>query len=66
MPQAKFGATLRAAVLFAAGGVARSLQTAAGMRVVRALPAPKTPRRERHRICVHDHLAPRLRRRKDP
>src|SRR2546426_6193379 len=38
-PQAKFGATLRAAVLFGPGGVARSLQIhGRDMRVARALP----------------------------
>src|SRR5437870_8441927 len=55
--QAKFGATLRAAVLFGAGGVARSLQIhGRDMRVARALPGPKTPRRKRHRIYARDHL----------
>ena len=50
-PQAKFGATLRAAVLFGPGGVARSLQIhGRDMRVARSLPGPKTPRRKRHRI----------------
>src|SRR5207302_9798025 len=44
-PQAKFGATLRAAVLFGPGGVARSL------------PGRKTPRRKRHRIYALDHFA---------
>ena len=58
-PQAKFGATLRAAVLFGPGGVARSLQIHwRDMRVARALPGPKTPRRKRHRIYAHDHLGP--------
>src|SRR3989442_3050615 len=57
-PQAKFGATLRAAVLFGPGGVARSLQIhGRDMRVARALPGPKTPRRKRHRIYALDHLA---------
>src|SRR2546425_4425978 len=56
-PQAKFGATLRAAVLFGPGGVARSLQIhGRDMRVARALPGPKTPRRKRHRIYALDHL----------
>src|SRR5216110_2586381 len=56
-PQAKFGATLRAAVLFGPGGVARSLQIhGRDMRVARSLPGPKTPRRKRHRIYAHDHL----------
>src|SRR6266511_2991096 len=56
-PQAKFGATLRAAVLFGPGGVARSLQIhGRDMRVARALPGPKTPRRKRHRIYDLDHL----------
>src|SRR5436309_14222114 len=56
-PQAKSGATLRAAVLFGPGGVARSLQIHwRDMLVARALPGPKTPRRKRHRIYVHDHL----------
>src|ERR671924_1802001 len=56
-PQAKFGATLRAAVLFGPGGVARSLQIHwRDMLVARALPGPKTPRRKRHRIYAHDHL----------
>src|ERR671937_2782146 len=56
-PQAKFGATLRAAVLFGPGSVARSLQIhLRDMLVARALPGPKTPRRKRHRIYVHDHL----------
>src|SRR5216110_527860 len=55
--QAKFGATLRAAVLFGPGGVARSLQIhCRDMLVARALPGPKTPRRKRHRIYAHDHL----------
>src|SRR6266853_6508620 len=55
--QAKFGATLRAAVLFGPGGVARSLQIhGRDMRVARALPGPKTPRRKRHRIYALDHL----------
>jgi len=57
-PQAKFGATLRAAVLFSPGGVARSLQIHwRDMRVARALPGLKNPRRKRHRIYAHDHLA---------
>src|SRR5205823_14404499 len=57
-PQAKFGATLRAAVLFGPGGVARSLQIhGRDMRVARSLPGPKTPRRKRHRIYALDHLA---------
>src|SRR5207249_11121874 len=57
-PQAKFGASLRAAVLFGPGGVARSLQIhGRDMRVARALPGPKTPRRKRHRIYALDHLA---------
>src|SRR5436309_15829188 len=56
-PQAKFGATLRAAVLFGPGGVARSLQIhGRDMRVARALPGPKTPPRKRHRIYALDHL----------
>src|SRR6266704_1193244 len=56
-PQAKFGATLRAAVPFGPGGVARSLQIhCRDMLVARALPGPKTPRRKRHRIYAHDHL----------
>src|SRR5207302_5311145 len=42
-PQAKFGATLRAAVLFGPGCVARSLQIRMDMLVARALPGPKTP-----------------------
>src|SRR5882724_10412652 len=63
-PQAKFGATLRAAVLFGPGGVARSLQLhGRDMRVARAarlsspksLPGAKTPRRKRHRIYALDH-----------
>src|SRR5438445_10333248 len=55
--QAKFGATLRAAVLLGPGGVARSLQIhGRDMRVTRALPGPKTPRRKRHRIYALDHL----------
>src|SRR6266498_5430841 len=55
-PQAILGATLRAAVLFGPGGVARSLQIHwRDMLVARALPGPKTPRRKRHRICAHDH-----------
>jgi len=43
------------AVLFGADCVARSLQTAAGMLVARALSAPKTPRCLRHRnyACQH-------------
>src|SRR5437667_4918941 len=56
-PQAKFGATLWAAVLFGPGGVARSLQIHwRDMLVARALPGPKTPRRKRHRNYAHDHL----------
>src|SRR5207249_3173355 len=56
-PRAKFGATLRAAVLFGPGFVARSLQIhGRDMRVARSLPGPKTPRRKRHRIYAHDHL----------
>src|SRR5439155_11862643 len=52
-PQAKFGATLRAAVLFGPGGVARSLQIhGRDMRVARALPGPKTPRRKRG--CIYE------------
>src|SRR6266545_2095760 len=61
-PQAKFGATLRAAVLFGPGGVAPSLQIhCRDMRVARALPGPKTPRRKRHRIYALDHLSARAR-----
>ena len=61
-PQGKFGATLRAAVLFGPGGVARSLQIHwRDMLVARALPGPKTPRRKRHRIYALDHLARRTR-----
>ena len=57
-PQAKFGATLRAAVLFGPGCVARSLQIHwRDMLVARALQGPKTPRRKRHRIYALDHLA---------
>ncbi len=41
-PQAKFGATLRAAVLFRPDFVARALQTAAGMLVARASSGRKT------------------------
>src|SRR5438105_6122494 len=56
-PQAKFGATPRAAVLFGPGGVARSLQIHwRDMLVARALPGPKTPRRKHHRIYALDHL----------
>src|SRR6266404_8210013 len=56
-PQAKWGATLRAAVLFGPGGVARSLQIHyRDMLVARALPGPRTPRRKRHRIYALDHL----------
>src|SRR6266516_4402355 len=52
------GATLRAAVLFGPGGVARSLQIhGRDMRVARSLSGPKTPRRKRHRIYALDHLA---------
>src|SRR6266699_2442603 len=58
-PQAKWGATLRAAVLCGPGGVARSLQIHwRDMLVARALPGPQTPRRKRHWIYAHDHLAP--------
>src|SRR2546428_5238109 len=47
-PQAKFGATHRAAVLFGPGGVARSLQIHwRGMLVARALSGPQTPRPQR-------------------
>jgi len=42
-------------VLFDAGFVARSLQTAAGMLVARASPAPKIPRRLRHRIYASQY-----------
>src|SRR3989440_10716720 len=58
-PQAKFGATLRAAVLFGPGGVARSLQIhwrdmlGARAEAPRALPGPQTPRSKRHRIYAH-------------
>src|SRR6266516_3329232 len=56
-PQAKWGATLRAAVLCGPGGVARSLQIHwRDMLVARALPGPQTPRRKRHRIYAHDHI----------
>ncbi len=55
-PQAKFGATLRAAVLFRPDFVARALQTAAGMLVARASSGRKTPGRERNRIYETDHL----------
>src|SRR6266699_3135331 len=56
-PQAKWGATLRAAVLCGPGGVARSLQIHwRDMLVARALPGPQTPRRKRHRIYALDHL----------
>ncbi|TMP97186.1 MAG: hypothetical protein E6L09_13700, partial [Verrucomicrobia bacterium] len=61
-PQAKWGATLRAAVLCGPGGVARSLQIhwrdmlGARAEAPRALPGPQTPRRKRHRIYAHDHL----------
>ncbi len=54
-PQAKFGATLRAAVLFRPDFVARALQTAAGMLVARASSGRKTPGRERNRIYETDH-----------
>jgi hypothetical protein len=54
-PQAKFGATLWAAFLFGAGVVAHSSQTAAGMLVVRASPAPKTPGRKRKAIYETPH-----------
>ena len=47
------------AVLFRAGGVARTLQITADMLGARALPARKTPRRLRHRIYAHDHLVGR-------
>jgi hypothetical protein len=55
-PQAKCNATLRAAVLFGAGFVAHSLQIASDMRLARASPAPRIPRRERHRIYAHQYL----------
>ena len=42
---------------FRAGGVARTLQITADMLGARALPARKTPRRLRHRIYAHHHLA---------
>ncbi len=54
-PQAKFGATLRAAVLFRPDFVARALQTAAGLLVARASSGRKTPGRERNRIYETDH-----------
>ncbi len=60
-PQAKSGATLRAAVLFRPDFVARALQTAAGMLVARASSGRKTPGRERNRIYETDHLVPRPR-----
>src|SRR5205807_9694350 len=51
--QAKFGATLRAAVLFGPGGVARSLQIhGRAMRVARALPGRKSPGSKRYRISA--------------
>src|SRR5436309_15930853 len=60
-PQAKFGATLRAAVVFRPDFVARSSQTPLkGMLVARASSGRKIPRRERHRSYVHDHLAQRF------
>jgi hypothetical protein len=43
------------AVLFRAGGVARTLQITVDMLGARALPARKTPRRLRHRIYAHVH-----------
>src|SRR6266568_8424660 len=59
-PQAKLGATPRAAVLCDPGGVARSLQIHwRDMLVARALPGPQNPRRKRHRIYAHDHLEER-------
>src|SRR5207245_8442200 len=62
-PQAKWGATLGAAVLFGPGGVARSLQIRwRDMLVARALPGPQTSRRKRHRIYAHDHSAHAFRR----
>src|SRR2546427_10513371 len=54
-PQAKFGATLRAAVLFRPDFVACSSQTLKGMLVARASSGRKISRRERHRSYVHDH-----------
>ena len=45
------------AALFRAGGVARTLQITADMLGARALPARKIPRRLRHRIYAHHHLA---------
>src|SRR2546421_6153447 len=55
-PQAKFGATLRAAVLFGPGGVASSSQIHwRDMLVARALPGPKNPRRKRHPVYVPYH-----------
>jgi hypothetical protein len=43
------------AVLFRAGGVARTLQITADVLGARALPAQKIPRRLRHRVYAHDH-----------
>src|SRR5437016_7535604 len=62
-PQAKFGATLRAAVFSAPAALLAPYRSTAGIcagaraEAPRALPGPKTPRRKRHRICAHDHLA---------
>ncbi len=57
-PQAKFGATLRAAVLFRPDFVARALQTAAGMLVARASSGRKTHGRGRNRIYENRPLRP--------
>src|SRR2546425_9559717 len=55
-PQAKFGATLRAAVLFGPGGVAPSSQIHWRVIVVaRALAGPEISLRQRHRFYVPRH-----------
>src|SRR2546426_9682471 len=57
-PQAVFGATLRAAVLFASRFVARSSQTAEGMLVARASRETKIPCGETPANCETPHQAP--------
>src|SRR5436309_13049558 len=59
-PQAKFGATLRAAVLFGPRDVAHSLQIhGPDMRVDGAVAGPKTPRSQINRSYVLDQLVDR-------
>src|SRR5213592_585452 len=56
-PQAKCGATLRAAVLFGQTSLLVPYRPLKGMLVARASSGRKIPRRERHRSYAHDHLA---------